>query len=65
MNKNKKIQLAASIIFGIGTIAHAIRLIYGSPLVIGSWRAPMWLSFLAVLLAGYLSVMLWKISNKK
>lgn len=58
--QHKNIHLIAATIFGIVAIVHAIRLAYGWPLVIADWSAPMWLSWLAVFLAGSLSVLLWK-----
>ena len=64
MNKqHQAIHVVAATIFTIVTLVHVLRLSYGWPVVIGSWAAPMWLSWLAVFLAGSLAVLLWKRSR--
>lgn len=46
---------ASGIIFTIVGIVHLLRIMNGWDLIVGSWAAPMGLSLLAVLLAGYLA----------
>jgi hypothetical protein len=60
----KNIHLVAATIFGIVTILHALRISYGSQLILGTWQAPMWLSWLAVIITGSLAILLWKSANK-
>lgn len=43
------------VIFSLIALLHALRLVYGWSAVIGGWEVPMWLSGLAVVLAGYLA----------
>lgn len=43
-------------IFGIIAILHLLRAVYGWPAEIGGLVAPMWLSWLALLVAGYLAL---------
>lgn len=45
------------IIFGIIALAHIIRLFTGTDFVILSWAAPLWLSWLGVIVTTYLSYM--------
>jgi hypothetical protein len=60
MKAHKTIHAVAATVFSIVTLVHVLRLSYGWPVVVGSWVAPMWLSWLAVFLAGSLAVLLWK-----
>lgn len=45
----------ASTIFLIVGVVHALRILNGWSAVIGGWSVPMWLSWLAVILTGYLA----------
>jgi hypothetical protein len=63
--KHKTIHLVAATIFGIVTFVHALRLAYRTPILIGSWELPVWLSWIGVFLAGSLAVLLWQSANKK
>lgn len=65
MKKHSTVHVIAATIFAIVTVVHALRLSYGWPVVIGSWAAPMWLSWLGVFLAGTLSVLLWQGASGK
>lgn len=42
-------------IFLIITVLHALRLIYGWQIVIGTLTIPLWISWLALIIAGLLS----------
>ena len=44
-----------SIIFAIVALAHLARIVFGWDAVIGGWDVPMWVSWLAVVVAGLLS----------
>ncbi len=48
-------NLAAGTIFLIVAILHALRLFFGWPFIIGTWTAPMWLSWVGVIVAGFLA----------
>lgn len=49
------------IVFLLIALLHALRLVYGWSAVIGGWEVPMWLSGLAVVLAGYLAYSAFKL----
>jgi len=57
---DRTIHFIAATIFTIVTFVHTIRLAFGWPLVIGNWAAPMWISWLAVFLAGTMTVLMWR-----
>ncbi len=43
-------------VFGIVAILHLARIFYGWPAQIGSFVVPAWISWLSLLVAGYLAV---------
>jgi hypothetical protein len=46
--------MLASIVFAIVALAHLLRIFMGWPVVIDNWTVPMWLSWIAlVIAAGY------------
>ncbi len=47
--------LTTGVIFSLVAVLHALRLLLGWDAVIGSWEVPRWLSWLALILAGYLA----------
>ncbi len=59
----KTVHVVAATIFAIVTFVHALRLAYGWPVTIGTWAMPIWLSWIAVFLAGSLAVLLWQTSK--
>ena len=61
--KRKSLHVIAATVFTIVTFVHALRLAYGWPLTMGTWSAPMWLSWLGVFFAGSLAVLLWQSSK--
>ena len=44
-----------AVIFAIVALAHLARILAGWEVSIGGWDAPMWVSWLAVVVAGFLS----------
>jgi len=54
--KKKTYYTLASVIFAVVAIAHAVRAFYGWDAVIGGVEIPLWFSWVAVVLAGYLAV---------
>jgi Fe2+ transport system protein B len=63
--KSKTFILTAAIIFGIVAVLHLLRAINGLPLIIGIWEAPIWLSWLAFVVAGLMSYFGFKLACKK
>ena len=53
---NQKTFVAtAGVVFSLVAVLHALRLLLGWEAMIGGWHVPMWLSWLALALAGYLA----------
>jgi hypothetical protein len=53
------------IIFLIIFALHLLRLIFGWPAQIAGWDVPMWLSWIAMILAGFLSALGFRYTKKK
>lgn len=51
----KTFPIVAGAVFAIVALLHLLRIFAGWPVLIGSWAAPMWLSWIAVIVAGGLS----------
>lgn len=51
------------LIFSVITILHVLRLIFGWDAVLGGWQVPVWLSFIAVALGGFLAYSAFKFSK--
>ncbi len=64
MLKHKTIHLVAAVIFALIALLHLLRLVYSIPVIFGTWQVPVWLSFIAVLVGGYLAIILWKSAKK-
>lgn len=63
MNKNKSL-LIASIVFGIVGVLHLVRAILGWEARIGNFTVPLYFSYIAVIVAFYLSWHMYKASTK-
>lgn len=62
MNKSSYIQITGTI-FAVLAIAHVLRLLYGWEAVIAGFAVPMWLSIIAILVAGYLAYTAWSMKK--
>jgi hypothetical protein len=51
----KTFSILASVIFFIVALGHAARLIFNLPVSLGGWAAPMWVSWVALIVALYLA----------
>ena len=60
----KTYLLIASVVFLLVAIAHAMRLVCGSTIMLGTWNVPMWVSIVGVVVAGGLSIQGFKFANK-
>ena len=49
-----------AVLFAVVACAHLLRLVFGWPMIIGTWSVPMWVSWLGLIVPGILAVMLWK-----
>ena len=59
MDKNQSLMLA-SVIFGVIALVHLVRAVLGLEAVIAGFKVPVWLSYVFVVVAGYLS---WHMYN--
>jgi hypothetical protein len=57
--------LVTSSIFALIALLHALRLIYGWNVTIGEWAAPVWVSAVGFLIAGYLACQGFILKNKR
>jgi len=51
----KTFSVVAGVIFALVALLHLSRIYMGWPIVIGSWAAPMWVSWIGLVVAGSLS----------
>ena len=51
----KTFTLTAGVVFALVAALHAVRLALRWTAVIGGWSVPLWVSWLGLLLAGYLA----------
>lgn len=52
---NNAYHKTTGVVFAAITVLHAFRLLYGWEAVIGDWTVPFWLSWFAVVFAGWLA----------
>ena len=64
MDKNQSLLIAA-IIFGVIGVLHLLRSILGWEAVIGNFNIPLYFSYIAVIVAFYLSFSMYKASKVK
>ena len=51
----KTFSMVSGVIFALMALLHLSRIYMGWPVVIGSWTAPMWVSWIGLVVAGGLS----------
>ena len=51
----KTFALTTGVVFSLVALLHALRLLLGWDAVIGGWSVPMWLSWVALAVSGYLA----------
>ena len=61
--KQKTFTLTTGIVFSIIAVLHVLRLLLGWEAVIGGWDVPLWVSWIALLLSGYLAYSAFKLSK--
>ncbi len=57
---NKPFTLIAVIVFAIVALLHAVRLFTYFTVVLGSHTIPMWASWVGLVVAGTLAIMVWR-----
>jgi len=63
--KKRNYFITAGIAFGVATLLHGYRSIYSLDLTIGNYLVPIWISYLLVIVAGYLSYTSFKLSKTR
>jgi hypothetical protein len=63
MDRKNYLQLAA-LIFAVVALAHLVRAAMGLPIVIAGWIVPVWLSWLAFVVASALSWFGWNLAKR-
>lgn len=61
--KHKTIHSIAAAIFIIIALVHLLRIILNIPAQFGNWQAPMWISWIAIIISTLLSILLLKSSK--
>jgi hypothetical protein len=59
----KPYTTAAAVLLGVVALAHLYRLIRPFDVVVAGWAVPQWVSAVALVVAGGISVMLWRESR--
>ena len=54
--------MLSAVVFAVVAIAHLVRAVQATPVVIGGWGAPVWISWAAVLVAGGLALWGFRLS---
>jgi len=57
--KTKTVLQVSAVIFTIITIVHLLRAVLGWPANIGLWQVPIWVSWIVVVVAGFLAYAAW------
>ena len=47
--------IVTAMVFTLVFLVHALRLVYGWPAMIGGWSVPAWVSWLGLLVSGFLA----------
>ena len=58
-------HLIAGIVFAFVALVQALRLYMAWPVMIGGWNAPMWISWVALIVAGSLSYFALTLRNNR
>lgn len=60
----KRFILIAGLLFAAIAILHGLRLLLGWEAVIGGWVVPHWISWIAILIFGFLAYSAFKLGRK-
>ena len=63
MNPQKTGLRVASVLFGLFAIGHLFRLIKHIPVQVGDYQVPMGLSWVALFIAAFICIWLWRLSS--
>ena len=59
--KQKTFTLTAGVVFSIIAVLHVLRLLFGWEAMIGGWNVPLWVSWVAIAVSGYLGYTAFKL----
>lgn len=59
--RQKTFTRTAGVIFAVIAVLHLLRILLGWEAVIGGWHVPVWLSWLALALSGFLAYTAFKL----
>ncbi len=59
--KQKNFALTTGVVFSIIAVLHALRLLFGWEATIGGWNVPLWVSWVAIAVSGYLGYTAFKL----
>lgn len=62
---DRSFHLIAGAIFTVVALLQALRIYMGWPVTIGGWSAPMWISWIAVVIAGGLSYVAFALKSHR
>jgi hypothetical protein len=62
---DKSFHLITGIVFALVALLQALRIYMAWPVTIGGWNAPMWISWIAVVVAGGLSYFAFALDNRR
>lgn len=57
--------LVCSSLFTLIAVVHALRLMYGWRVTLGEWTIPVWVSWVGLLIAGYLAYEGFRLTRKQ
>ena len=60
----KRYCVISGILFTLVAVAHLLRIVYGWPVLIGDYGAPMWMSWVGLIIPGGLAVWAFRIAGK-
>jgi Mn2+/Fe2+ NRAMP family transporter len=60
----KTFSLVAGVIFAVVALAHLARIVMDSSVIIGDWSIPMWVSWIALIVAGGLALLGLRLSQR-
>lgn len=58
-------HIVAGAIFSLVLILHVLRIAFGWQVAVGDWSAPMWVSWLAIIIAALLAVESFRLGMRK
>ncbi len=64
MMSQRMFSATTGVIFLLIAVLHALRVVFGTEAVLEGWALPMWVSWVAALIAAYLACQGYRLSKK-